>query len=315
MLVKDLSEIPIINIPKPILKWVGGKTQIIHTVLSYFPVEMKNYREIFLGGGSVLLGLLAYKNANIIHIKGDIYVYDINRPLISMYKNIQSNPEMLYKEISKLIVEYNNITHDADIIRKPNSIHEALTSRESYYYWIRKQYNNMDNDEKDTMFGSAMFIFLNKTCFRGMYRVSRNGFNVPYGNYKNPSIINKEHLIQISSLIQNVHFKNCGYTDSMTNICKNDFVYLDPPYVPEKITSFVKYTDDGFTLDNHTKLFSICNQLQKRYVRFLMSNSNTELVTESFPDNIYNVYNINCKRAINSKKPNSTTLELLIHPI
>ena len=229
------------DITKPFLKWVGGKTQILDNLVMEFPCEINNYREIFLGGGSVLLALLSYVKDGLINIKGNIYAYDVNEPLIYIYKNIQSNHNELFDEIQKIITEFNeccNEVKDGELNRKPKNINEAKLSRENYYYWIRSQYNNLSSNDKNKIIGSAMFIFLNKTCFRGVFRVGPNGFNVPYGHYNNPEIINKEHLFKIHNLIQNVIFECCDFNISLNNVEDNDFVYLDPPYAPETTTSF-----------------------------------------------------------------------------
>ena len=280
------------SITKPIIKWAGGKTQILDKVLDDFPTEINNYYEIFLGGGSVLLGFLHRVNKNLIKIKGNIYAFDINEPLIYLYKNIQSNYLGLYDEIIKLIVSYT-----------------SSTSREDYYYSIRTAYNKLTIEDKRSLLGSAMFIFLNKTCFRGLFRMGPNGFNVPYGNYKNPEIVNKEHLKDIHILIKNVIFKCCDFQLSINDVDKNDFIYCDPPYFPENSKSFVSYTKDGFGLDNHKKLFDL---LKNKDMQFLMSNSNTDFVNEYFKNNIYNIKYISVKRSINSKNPDAKTTEVLI---
>jgi site-specific DNA-adenine methylase len=184
-----------ITIPKPILKWVGGKTQILDKLIMEFPTNINNYREIFLGGGSVLLTLLSYVKNGLIKIHGNIYAYDLNEPLIHIYKNIQSNHNELYNKIQKLITEFNSCGN-GEINRTPKNIDEAKIAKENYYYWIRSEYNKLNFNDKKTPLGSAMFIFLNKTCFRGVFRIGPKGFNVPYGHYKNPEIINSEHLEQ-----------------------------------------------------------------------------------------------------------------------
>ena len=124
-------------------------------------------------------------------------------------------------------------------------------SKENYYYWIRSQYNLLNSEEKKSIIGSSMFIFLNKTCFRGVFRVGPRGFNVPYGHYNNPEIINKEHLDKIHNLIQNVIFECSDFSNSLLNVQNGDYLYLDPPYAPEKETSFVGYTENGFNINNH----------------------------------------------------------------
>ena len=253
-----------------------------------------------------------------IKIDGNVYAYDINETLIYVYKNIQSNPTELYEEISKLIKEFKNITVNTDkssVNRKPINLSEAIEHRENYYYWIRKSYNNLSKDEKISLTGSAMFIFLNKTCFRGLFRESKKGFNVPYGNYDNPEIINEKNIYLVSKLIKNVIFKCYDFSNSMSEIVNNDFVYLDPPYAPLDKTSFVKYNKDGFDLEKHLQLFDLVDKLTQRNISITMSNSYSELIIQHFENNqtlSYFVQKIEVRRAINSKKPNSKCKEVII---
>jgi DNA adenine methylase len=256
------------------------------------------------------LTLLSYVKNGVIKINGNIYAYDLNEPLIHIYKNIQSNHNELYDEIQKLIIEFNSCAN-GEINRAPKNIDEAKIAKENYYYWIRSEYNKLSVAEKKTITGSSKFIFLNKTCFRGVFRVGPHGFNVPYGHYDNPEIINKEHLDEINKLIQNVKFKCSHFNASLTlsNLEPNDYVYLDPPYNKEVETSFVGYTENGFGLETHIQLFELCNKLN---VKFMMSNSNTDLVKQYFPKEKYKIEMITAKRSINSKTPNSKTTELII---
>jgi DNA adenine methylase len=307
LLVKDM-DIKKFNIPKPILKWVGGKTQIIDKLILDFPVEINNYHEIFLGGGSVLLTLLSYVKNGIIKIHENIYAYDLNEALIYVYKNIQSKHVELYDEIQKLITDFNSC-ETGEINRNPKNINEAKIAKENYYYWIRNEYNKID---KKTSKASAMFIFLNKTCFRGVFRVGPRGFNVPYGHYNNPEIINKEHLNQIHELIQPVRFECCDFNSSLTNIQSNDYIYLDPPYAPETNTSFVGYTENGFDLDSHNKLFQLIHKLTETNIKIMMSNADVSLVRDNFKTERYNITSILCKRTINSKNPEAKTKEVII---
>mgnify|MGYP000849069664 CR=1 FL=1 len=295
-----------INIQKPFLKWVGGKTQIINNIISKFPIEINNYHELFLGGGSVLFALLSLQKQNKIIIKNKIYAYDINNNLINVYKHIQKNKDKLFEFITLYITEYDNI--DGDIInRSPTSLEEAKTSKESYYYYIRNKFNNMD---KNTIEYSALFMFINKTCFRGMYREGPKGYNVPYGHYKKtPTIIKKNELDYISDLIKDVEFIQSDFNISIKKIKDNDFVYLDPPYAPENNTSFVGYVMGGFSLENHNKLFNEIKKFNK--IKFVMSNSKVDLVTKHFAN--YKCEDIIARRAINSKKPGSTTTEVIIY--
>ena len=300
-----------IHVPKPILKWLGGKTQIMDKLIMDFPIEMNNYREIFLGGGSVLLTLVSYIKSGIIRVHGKIHAYDLNEPLIAVYKNIQSHHKELYENMQTLIKDFHECT-DGELNRNPTTIEEAKISKENYYYWIRSQYNKQYINDSNGTLTSAMFIFLNKTCFRGIFRMGPNGFNVPYGHYKNPEIINEEHLIEIHELIQNVIFECCDFSTSLDNIKPNDFVYLDPPYAPETKSSFVGYTENGFNIDNHKNLFRLIHTLTYTNKKMLMSNADVSLIRENFTNEKYRTLSIMCKRSINSKNPNAKAKEVVI---
>lgn len=312
MLVKTNTDIGKINIYKPIFKWVGGKTQIIEKILGEFPTEMENYHEIFLGGGSVLLGLLCLEKEGKINIKNKIYAYDLNKPLIYVYKNIQKTPKKFINTIIKIINQYNKL-NGVEINRKPSTLNEALSSQESYYYWIRLKYNEMTENEKTTLLGSSYFLFLNKTCFRGVFRVGPNGFNVPFGHYNNPGIIDKEYIKKISILIKNVEFIHLSFEDSLKNAKKLDYIYFDPPYYLMNSTSFVAYTSDGFNQETHDKLFKMLHELKKKNINWMMSNSSADYVINCFDDKKkYSIEKILCRRAINSKNPESKVNEVII---
>lgn len=296
---------------KPFMKWIGGKSQIINDVIALIPKEINNYYEPFLGGGSVLLAVLSHmKNGNI-KINGKIYASDLNSNLIGLYKNIQSNPDALITEVKKLCNDFGKC--EGNIInRKASTYEEALSSPESYYFWVRSKFNKLSDEERTSVTASAMLLFMNKTCFRGMYREGPHGFNVPYGNYKNPAIFDETHIMSVSTLIKDVIFSHCSFTDVLGKVASGDFVYLDPPYAPESDTSFVSYTSDGFNLENHKTLFKICTLMQAKNVKMLMSNADVKLVKDAFPSPAYSTTIISCKRAINCKKPNSRTNEVLI---
>jgi DNA adenine methylase len=282
-LFKNIKQYTTPYITKPLLKWIGSKNQIINTIINKFPNEINNYHELFLGSGCVLLALLSYQNNNIIKVNGKIHAYDINETLINFFINVQKYPLQIFEKIQEIITEFNK-----------------QENKECYYYYIRNKYNKCDN--KNSIEGSALFLFLNKTCFRGIFRISKYGFNVPYGNYNNPIIINKKHILEVSELIQNVIFKHCDYKDSIKIIKEHDFVYLDPPY----FNTYNNYTNNKFY--QHKQLFELCKQSK---FNFLMNNSDVIFVRESF--NNYNIQTLyNCKRKINSKNPNSIVNELLI---
>jgi len=291
-------------IQKPFLKWVGGKTQIIQTVMNKFPKEMNNYHEPFLGGGSVLLALLSFKKEGKIVVKDKIYAYDLNESLIDTFNNVKNNSKELFEFVTKYMKEYDSIK-SIIVNRQALTIEEAMTSKESYYYWLRNKYNKM----KLSIEKSALFMILNKLCFRGMHREGPNGYNVPFGHYKTtPTIISEHDMTYISLLIQDVEFKCCNWKESLLNTKKDDFIYMDPPYAPLNSKSFVGYTSDGFTIEDHKQLFDKIISLD---ANFLMSNSKVELVMIYFKD--YTYEEIVARRAINSKNPGSTAVEILVH--
>jgi DNA adenine methylase len=281
---------------KPFLKWVGGKTQLLEPVLGSFPKEINDYHEIFVGGGSVLFAVLDRCD-----VRGKIHAYDLNETLINVYKDVQSRPKELYAEVTKLFNVYDRLT-GTDINRKPSNEDEAMTSKESYYYWVRHLYNSNVGDR------SAMFIFLNKTCFRGVFREGPNGFNVPYGHYKStPQFVTLDEFEKISKRIQRVEFVHCDFRDAIARVKPGDFMYLDPPYAPETKTSFVGYTKDGFGMKDHEELFALTKSCG---AKFTMSNAGVDLVRTSFCD--YNISDVKARRAINSKNPEATTTEVIV---
>ena len=288
---------------KPIIKWVGGKTQILDKVLGTFPREINNYHELFVGGGSVLFGVLSNKD---ITVKGKVYAYDKNEKLINMYRQIQANPRDVHEHLLELFITYDTRT-GTEVNRKPQTEQDGLTSKESYYYWTRKKYNDLI---PDTPIHAATLIFLNKTCFRGVYREGPNGFNVTYGHYKStPLVVPLDELVKIQDLIKNVIFKWCDFRDAFEqSVTGGDFIYADPPYAPENIKSFVGYTKDGFIMDDHIDLF---NLLKNSKITFTMSNAKVELVTNNFEG--YTIKDVSARRAIHSKNPAAFTTEVLVH--
>ena len=298
-----------IKLQKPFLKWVGGKTQLINNIITYIPNEINNYHEPFLGGGSVLFTILSLQKEKKIKIHNKIYAYDANTNLINTYNKIKDKKDAVWKNINEHMKIYDSLTGNI-INRNPNNLDDAKSSKESYYYWLRKIYN--EKKRRNTAVCAALFIILNKLCFRGVYRESKNGFNVPYGHYKTtPTIITKSELNIISELIKDVEFKVLDFSESIKKVKKDDFVYLDPPYAPETKTSFVDYTTAGFNLSQHKLLFSSLITLSKKEeFKFLLSNAKVKLVEDLFKD--YTIENITARRAIHSKKPDSTTTEVLI---
>ena len=267
---------------KPVLKWVGGKTQIIDDVLSSFPEKFGTYHEPFVGGGSVLLAVVEkYPNHKCV-------ACDLNKNLINFYKQVQENPEDVVKFL--------------EIFSKDFS--------DTKYYEIRKRYNDMKDELNPE--NAAMFLYLNKVGFRGLYRENKSGgFNVPYGHYKKPTIYEKDKIMEMSEKIKNVKFFVKDFRQSLKDVKSNDFVYLDPPYAPENETSFVAYTGTGFEAEDHTALFELTLKLPK----FVMSNARVEKVTRFFTRPGITIDDITCRRAINSKNPGSTTTEVLLKKV
>jgi len=285
---------------KPFIKWVGGKTQLLEKINKELPNEINNYHDIFLGGGSTLINILESN----IKINGQIFAYDFNKNLIKLYNDVKYNVDELIENINKYLSVYNNIkTFNGN--KKPTDQNEYKSSKESYYYFMRERYNSINESVEK----SALFILLNKLGFRGVYRESSSGkFNVPFGNYKNSNIYENENLLELSQHFQKVIFQNMDFRDSLNTIQNNDFVYADPPYAPENNKSFVAYNKEGFTIDDNLILFE---KLKNLNTKFLMSNSCVGFVKENFNEN-YKLIEVEAKRSINSKNPESKTTELLI---
>lgn len=264
---------------KPLLKWVGGKTQIIDEVLATFPREIDTYHEPFVGGGSVLFAVLSHPEIKVKHVRAS----DNNSNLIVFYKHLQVDPETLHLAIEHLF----------------NTYDRAGPDKELFYYEQRERFRHLP----PCIEKSALLLFLNKTCFRGLYREGPLGFNVPYGHYKTtPKCPSLEELQCAQELLRRVTFRVCDFSDALSQVGEGDFVYADPPYAQETKTSFKEYTQNGY---DQERLF---RDLQK--VMFTMSNANVPCVTEFFKD--YKISFIKARRAIHCKNPSSTTTEVLI---
>jgi DNA adenine methylase len=265
---------------KPLLKWVGGKTQILSDVLEHFPRKIKTYHEPFLGGGSVLLAILS--EASSIEVE-NVCASDNNPHLIAFYKQVQDNPELLHAALELLFKKYD----------------ESGDRKEAYYYEQRTRFRELPPCVEKC----ALLLFLNKTCFRGLYREGPSGFNVPYGHYKTtPKCPTLGELRTMQKLFSKVEFRVCDFSEALSRVQSGDFVYADPPYAREKKTSFVGYNTNGY---DEQKLFQ---ELEK--VMFCMSNANVPCVTEFFKE--YKTFYIKARRAIHSKNPDTTTTEVLV---
>lgn len=276
---------------KPFVKWAGGKNALISQLTNYYPVELKNgnierYVEPFVGGGAVLLDILQnYK------IK-EAYAFDINKDLINCYNVIKTDVNKLIAELEmmeKVFISFNT------------------DKREEYFYEVRNEYNSYELGETLSVKRAAEFIFLNRTCFNGLYRVNKNGkFNVPCGKYKNPMICDSDNLKNVSKLIKNVTFEYGDYKKCEKYINCNSFVYFDPPYRPLSITSgFTSYTKEDFNDNNQRELAEFYKKLNFKDAKLMLSNSNPKNTNkeDTFFDEIYGEFNINevyAKRMINS---------------
>ncbi len=309
----------------PFIKWAGGKTQIIQNIINQFPVEIDNYYEPFLGGGSVLIEFLNKLESNYIKISKKIYANDINKGLITTYTIIKTHVSELINKLTELKQNYDINTgigsSETKQITPLPTLNENINKGRNYlYYYYRKKYNDLIqkillNSSTDITIDeyvevAALFIFLNKTGFRGLYRESNHKFNVPFGNYKNPSIFDKENLLRLNYLFNkyDVRFKNKSYKELKYK--PKSFIYMDPPYYPEKDNSFVSYTTDGFNIDDNKKLLELVDKLNSDECQLMMSNSNTEWIRENYKN--YQINTITCKRSINSKNPEAITEEVII---
>lgn len=289
---------------KPFVKWAGGKTSLIPQITKYFPLELKNnqiekYVEPFVGGGAVLIDILQ---------KYDIkqaYAFDINKDLINCYNVIKYKIEDLIKKLDKKEKEFLSL---------------GIDERQKYFYDIRTKYNSYFLNDKLDVERASEFIFLNRTCFNGLYRVNKLGkFNVPFGKYKNPTICDSRNLRNLSTLFKNTIFKYGDYKESESLIDKNTFVYFDPPYRPLSVTSgFTSYTKEDFNDESQKELAKYYNKLNVKNAKLMLSNSNPKNTdkNDDFFENIYKGFNINevsAKRMINSNaKGRGEISELLI---
>ncbi|MFP3018093.1 MAG: DNA adenine methylase [Candidatus Tisiphia sp.] len=246
---------------KPFVKWVGGKRSLIKELSTRTPQTYKRYYEPFVGGGALLFALTP----------SSATISDINLDLVITYAVIKNNPQELIKLLTK----------------------HKVNHCEEYYYKIRKQFIN-DNDVEV----AGRFIYLNKTCYNGLYRSNNKGeFNVPMGKYKNPAIVDETNIIACSKLLQNVDIKHQDFSEISPN--KGDFVYIDPPYHPINNKSFTKYTKLDFTEIDQIKLYQKCKELNDKGVYFMLSNSNIQFIKHMYKD--FYIEIIEVPRTINCK--------------
>lgn len=268
----------------PILKWVGGKRQLLSEIIPLIDESCDNYVEPFIGGGAVLFRLQPKK----------AIINDYNTELINVYRTVRDDLDGLVALLKK---------------------HEKYNSSD-YYYEVRALDRTPDFDKMSNSEKAARIIYLNKTCYNGLYRVNSLGqFNSPYGKYKNPNIVNEVVLRAISKYLNGneISIRSGDYKDVLNDIEKNSFVYLDPPYMPiSSSSSFTGYTEGGFGYDKQVELKEECDKLNSKGVHFLQSNSDCEEIRELYK--AYRIKVVKANRAINSDaKKRGQINEVLIY--
>lgn len=275
---------------KPFLKWAGGKAQVLENIRLKYPsglgTTVTKYAEPFVGGGAVLFDILSnYKLS-------EIYISDINRELIHTYMTVRSNINELISILTPIEKEYLN----AD-----------METRKNIFYVHRSRFNKLKLKNSNSPELAALFIFMNRTCFNGLYRVNSKGeFNVPQGGYKNPRICDERNLTSVSLALREVQIVCGDYSKSKDFIDKKTFAYFDPPYRPlNTSSSFTSYTQDGFGDKEQIELAEFIDTVSKRGAFVVASNSDPKNADkeDTFFDDLYSkhkIFRISASRTINS---------------
>lgn len=276
---------------KPFVKWVGGKSQLVEQIEKMLPTDgekvLTKYAEPMVGGGALFFSILSKYDFE------ELYISDINAELINAYKAVKNDVDNLITKLNEMQMLFLPMDENG---------------RKYFYYTVRERFNSTTLTEENATEKAAQFIFLNKTCFNGLYRVNRKGqFNVPMGTYKNPTICDDENLRNIHAALQNVTIVCGDYSLSKSFIDKDTFVYLDPPYRPISETSaFTAYNSDAFDDEEQIRLSKFIDEINLSGAKIVLSNSDPKNVNEedNFFDDLYKNYKINrveASRAINSK--------------
>lgn len=281
---------PEYNVAKPFLKWAGGKSQLIPAIEASLPLKTLamqdiTYVEPFIGSGAIFFWVLN-KFPNIKRL----IINDINADLINSYRVIKDNPDTLIKELRVLEKKYKSF--------------QSEDEKRDFFLSIRALYNSK---KLDNIQNASFLIFLNRTCFNGLYRVnSKNEFNVPFGKYSNPKICDASNIQSISYLLQKVIIMNGDYEQTLNYVSGKSFFYFDPPYRPlTKTAAFNSYSSASFNDNEQVRLLDFCKLLNAQNHLWLLSNSDPQNIDESdnFFDDLYSdffIKRINAKRLINS---------------
>lgn len=267
----------------PFVKWAGGKRQLITQIRERMPEKYNDYYEPFVGGGAVMFDLLP----------ANAQINDINKALINTYRTICNEPDAFLKEVNRLD---NDMWEDG----------------KKYYYTIREHYNDkLMRSEYDVEL-AALFVFINKHCFNGLYRVNGKGlFNVPYNNSRRVSV-DEDVIIATSEYLRGVTIIDGDFEQACKNAKKGDFVFIDSPYAPLNPTSFESYTKEGFDIESHKRLAKLYDELTARGCYCMLTNHNTELINELYGNKDYKIDVVSVKRMINSDASNRVGEEVII---
>ena len=262
---------------KPFVKWVGGKSQLLEEIRKKYPQKIEKYCEPFVGGGAVLFDILQKFQPK------EVLINDINKELINTYLQVKNHCEELINQLNELQTQYKKLGQE---------------DRKVLFYEKRTRYNELkvNGDELENLEKATLFIFLNKTCFNGLYRVNSKGlFNVPFNNAKNPLICDAENLRSCSQVLQNVILKTGDYKECESFIDEKTFVYIDPPYRPLTQTSaFTSYSENQFLDKEQIELAQFIDNIAKKGSTILASNSDPKNSNEEddFFDNLYSNFEI-----------------------
>lgn len=267
----------------PFVKWAGGKRQLLPQIKERMPKKYNNYFEPFVGGGAVIFELLP----------ANALINDINKALINAYRQICKKPKEFLKEINRL---------DS----------EMWEDGKEYYYSKREHYNDKLMKAEYDVELAALFVFINKHCFNGLYRVNGKGlFNVPYNNSRRSSV-DEDAIMKISEFLKNVKIIDGDFEKACEDAKKGDFVFIDSPYAPLNPASFEAYTKEGFDIESHKRLSALFDELTARGCYCMLTNHNTELINELYGGKGYKIDVVSVKRMINSDASNRVGEEVII---